>query len=94
MNEMQKKFFEYLAVIQEDCVQICLNEHKCRDKTIESMLYSVTYEMTTEIMELIDGYSTYSNHRHDLVDTVTGKRLKENPFIELHDQTEGMLRYE
>ncbi|MBQ8166599.1 MAG: hypothetical protein IJZ96_06155 [Lachnospiraceae bacterium] len=58
------------------------------------MLYDVTYEVVTEIMELIDGYSGYSDNKHDIINTVTGKRLKENPAIELHDWTEGFLRYE
>ncbi len=51
-------------------------------------------EMTTSIMEMIDGYSGYSSDKHDIVNVVTGERLKTNPFIELHDQTDGILRYE
>ena len=34
-------------------------------------------------MELIDGYSGYSANQHDIINIVTGERLKENPFIEL-----------
>ncbi len=94
MNEMQQRFFEYLAGIQEDCVEICMIQHKCSDEYVRSMLYDVTYQVVTEIMELIDGYSKYSGDRHDIINTVTGERLKENPFIELHDQTEGFFRYE
>lgn len=44
--------------------------------------------------EVIDGYSQYCGDNHDIINTVTGVYLKENPFIELHDQTEGFLRYE
>lgn len=94
MNEMQQRFFEYLAGIQEDCVEICMIQHKCSDEHVKSMLYDVTYEVVTEIMEMIDGYSKYSRDKHDIINTVTGEHLKENPSIELHDQTEGFLRYE
>ena len=94
MNELQKRFFEHLAGIQETCVEVCMIQHKCYDEHVKSMLYDATYEVVTEIMELIDGYSGYSDNKHDIINMVTGERLKENPFIELHDQTEGFLRYE
>ena len=94
MNELQQRFFEHLAGIQETCVEICMIQHKCNDEHVKSMLYDVTYEVVTEIMELIDGNSRYSDNKHDIINTVTGERLKENPSIELHDQTEGFLRYE
>lgn len=93
MNELQKKFFEHLSKIQETCVEVCMIQHKCDDERTKSMLYDVTYEVITEIMVMVDGYSTFSSNQHDIIDTVTGKRLKENPFIELHDQTEGFLKY-
>ena len=69
-------------------------QHKCSDEHVKRMLYDVTYEVITEIMGMIDGYSGYSGDKHDIVNTVTGEHLKDNPFIELHDQTEGFLRYE
>ncbi|GAA0792676.1 hypothetical protein GCM10008910_06340 [Faecalicatena orotica] len=94
MNELQKRFFEHLANIQESCVEICMIQHKCDDKTTKSMLYDVTYEAITQIMVMIDGYSTFSENKHDIVNTVTGEHLKENPSIELHDQTEEFLKYE
>ncbi len=93
MNEYQRKFFDYLANLQEECVQICMSQNKCTDKKIESMLYDVTYNMTTEIMTLIDGYSSFCSDKLDIVNTVTGECLKENPFIELHDATDGILKY-
>lgn len=93
MNKMQKDFFEYLAGIQEECVEICMCKHKCNDENVKKMLYDVTYDVITEMMVMIDGYSGYSDNKHDIVNTVTGEHLKENPFIELHDQTEGYLRY-
>ncbi len=94
MNKTQRNFFEYLAGLQEDCVEICMLEHKCNDENVKKMLYDVTYVMVTRMMEMIDGYSRYSSDKHDIVNMVTGEFLKENPFIELHDQTEGILRYE
>ena len=94
MNKTQQHFFEYLARIQENCVEICMTQHKCGEEHVKRMLYDVTYEVITEIMEMIDGYSGYSGDKHDIINTVTGEHLKDNPFIELHDQTEGFLRYE
>jgi len=94
MNKTQQDFFEYLAAIQYECVEICMCEHKCLDENVKKMLYDVTYNVITDIMVMIDGYSGYSGDKHDIVNTVTGEHLKESPFIELHDQTEGFLRYE
>lgn len=94
MNEHQQKFFAYLFQIQISCVEICMIEHKNHDPEIERMLYDVTYHVITSIMEMIDGYSTFSPDKYDIINTVTGERLKENPFIELHDQTDGLLKYE
>lgn len=54
-------------------------------------MYEVTYDVITEIMEMIDGYSGFSSEKHDIVNLITGEHLKENPDIELHDQTEGVL---
>ena len=51
-------------------------------------------QVVTEIMELIDGYSRYSDNKHDIINTITGECLKVNPPIELHDKTEVFLRYE
>ncbi len=94
MNKTQQKFFEHLAAIQDTCVESSMSEHKCDDEHVKKMLYDVTYEVITEVMTMIDGYSQYSGDRHDIVNMVTGEHLKENPFIELHDQTEEFLRYE
>lgn len=94
MNELQRRFFEYLAQMQESCVEICMMQHNCNDEKIKSMLYDATYEVITEIMELIDGYSSFSSDKHDIVNMVTGEHLKADPFIELHDQTEEMLKCE
>lgn len=93
MNDLQRKFFEYLAQIQKSCVETCMAEHKNDDEETKQMLYDVTYNVITEIMEMIDGYSAFSEQKHDILNTVTEERLKESPFIELHDQTEDFLRY-
>ena len=37
--------------------------------------------MTVAIMELIDGYSSFSSDKFDIINTVTGERLKEKPFV-------------
>ena len=92
MNELQKKFVEYLSWFQESSVECCMAEHRSNDEDIRQMLYEVTYDMAVSIMELIDGYSMYSNDKHDIVNTVTGVRLKQNPFIELHDILDGHMK--
>lgn len=55
------------------------------------MLNEATYDMAVHIMELIDGYSGYSADQHDIINIVTGERLKEKPFIELHDILDGKM---
>lgn len=93
MNDMQKKFFKHLADIQYTCVESCLVQYKkYDDNETRAMLYDITYEFAVRIMEMIDGYSAYSSDRHDIINTVTGEHLKENPFIELHDQLEGIMK--
>ena len=88
MNSTQQRFFQQLAQIQEACVQRAL----AGPGSLEDRLYHVSYEMAAGILELIDGYSPFSSDRYDLVNTVTGERLKEQPFLELHDHLEEFLR--
>ena len=88
MNPTQRRFFQQLARIQEACVQRAL---ACPGRE-EDRLCQVSYEMAAGILELIDGYSPFSSDRHDLVNTLTGERLKERPFLELHDHLEEFLR--
>ena len=88
MNPTQRRFFQQLARIQEACVQRAL---ACPGRE-EDRLCQVSYEMAAGILELIDGYSPFSSDRHDLVNTLTGERLKERPFLELHDHLEEILR--
>ena len=92
MNDLQNRFIEYLVSFQETSVESCMAEHKCENEEIRKMLNQVTYDMAVSIMELIDGYSGYSADKHDIVNTVTGERLKENPFVELHDVLDGRLK--
>lgn len=92
MNDLQNKFVEYLTEFQKTSVETCMAKHKCDDERIRQMLNEATYDMTVSIMELIDGYSEYSSDKHDIINTVTGERLKENPFIELHDVLDGKMR--
>lgn len=92
MNDKQKKFAKYLSDVQEQVVESCMAEHNCTNKETRKILYAATYDMAAGIMEAIDGYSSFSSDRHDIVNTVTGERLKENPFIELHDILEDYLK--
>ena len=92
MNETQKRFFAHLASVQEESVRRCLAKHNNTDSTTEALLYEVTSSAIADILTMIDGYSTYSKDRHDLVNMVTGQKLKEDPSIELHDQIEEYLK--
>lgn len=93
MNALQKKFFEHLANIQKECVEICMAQYGVTDEKIKKMLYDITYENTARILETIDGGSDFSSDRYDIINTVTQERIKENPFIELHDQIETYLEF-
>lgn len=93
MNKLQQRFFDHLAQIQDSAVQQCMREHHDHAPKTQAMLYDVTYQVLTELLALIDGCSGFSDHRHDLVDMVTGAHLKENPFLQLHDQTDALLQH-
>ena len=62
--------FQYIGV------ESCLAKHKCDNDKIKQMLYETTYDIAVSIMELIDGYSDFSSDRHDIINTVTGEKLK------------------
>lgn len=91
-NKFQHKFFKYISDIQDDEVQIALSKYKNGDD-IESLLLDVTYNVIVEIMTMIDGYYRDST-RLDVINTETGDKLKENPFIELHDSICDYIKYE
>lgn len=83
LNAFQKKFMQAMVDVQEWCVVDALyGKHNYASR--EEELYAVTSEVIYRIMELIDGYS-YDMGRLNVVCEKTGEKLKENPFIELHD---------
>lgn len=92
MNELQKRFFIHLADVQKECVETCMAEYGITDENIKNMLYDVTYENTSKILEILDGYSSFSSDRHDIVNTVTHEKINDDPCIELHDYAETYLK--
>ncbi|MGN6713756.1 hypothetical protein [Anaerocolumna jejuensis] len=92
LNQFQKTILNAIASEQEETVQIAMCQYKDGDD-IENLLYNTTYELIAGIMTLIDGY-TNDNIKLDIVDRLTGDRLKEKPFIELHDRIADFIKYE
>ena len=97
-NEYQKRFFEYIASIQETAVEVTLGEHKlyeheCCD-AIRSLLYDATGNILVLFMEMIDGYSAFSKDKLDIINSETLQGVKENPFIELHDDICDYIKFE
>lgn len=88
-NEYQKQFFEHIAILQETAVEITLGENKLygheQCDEIRALLYDATGYVLVYLMELIDGYSNFSKDKLDIINSRTMQRVKENPFIELHD---------
>lgn len=97
-NEYQNRFLEYIADIQESCVEITLAEHKITDKQkygeMKSLMMEATFNVIVDIMEMIDGYSGFTEDKLDIINKKTGECLKENPFIELHDAVCEFVKYE
>ena len=84
MNHEQRKFLECMGYLQERCVQSALC---CRDKQdTESLLYDATGRLIADIMAVLDGYD-------DAVGQLS-VRLKEEPFIELHDAVVDFIKFE
>ena len=98
MNDYQKDFLQYIADMQETRVEITLGQHKLYEHEecdkIRELLYDATHGMIYDIMEMIDGYSTFAEDKLDIINTRTGKCLKKEPFIELHDAVCEFIRYE
>lgn len=92
-NPYQKEFFAHLSAIQESVVQIALSKHKPNDD-IEDLLYEVTYDVLAELFTCIDGYGSFSTDKMDIVNMRTGKGLKQDPFLELHDAIAAYLKWE
>lgn len=84
LNIFQTHFMEALADIQEQCVADALyGKHNFSSR--EDELYALTSEVIFRIMELVDGYGYIDVGKLDIICEKTGERLKDNPFIELHD---------
>lgn len=79
LNGFQKEFMETLADVQENCVQIALSQND------DQFLENKYYEITSEIMEIIDGYGNPNIGRLTVTCDKSGESLKDNPYIELHD---------
>lgn len=91
-NAYQKDFFEKLAHMQEETVQIALRKYKS-DDNVEDLLYEVTYDVLAELMTWIDGYGNFCTDKMDIVNMRTGQALKQEPFIELHDVIADYLKW-
>ena len=84
LNVFQIQFMKAVADIQKQCVADALyGNHEYASR--EDELYAVTAEVICRIMELIDGYGHLDMGKLDIICGKTGERLKEKPFIELHD---------
>lgn len=92
-NADQKKFLEQISAIQESVVQIALSQYK-PDDDIENLLYAVTYDVLADVFTYIDGYGSCCADKMDIVNMQTGKGLKQDPFIELHDAIADYLKWE
>lgn len=88
LNSFQKEFMEMLTEIQYQCVQVALCQKK---QCLEDMLYDVTADVIVAIMENIDGYG--SMRKLDVVCCDTKEKLKQNPYIELHDVVCDYIKY-
>lgn len=84
LNVFQIQFMKAVADIQESCVSGALGrKHDFPSRKEE--LYALTSEVIYRMMELIDGYGHLDVGKMDIICEKTGKRLKKDPFIELHD---------
>lgn len=92
-NAYQKDFFEKLSYMQEETVQIAFGKYKPGDD-VENLLYEVTYDVLAELMTWIDGYGNFCTDKMDIVNMHTGKGLKQEPFIELHDVIADYLKWQ
>ena len=84
LNMFQIRFMKAISDVQEWCVSHALYG-KHNYASCEEEMYAVTSEVIYRIMELIDGYGYLDIGKMDIICEKTGERLKQNPFIELHD---------
>lgn len=85
LNAFQIQFMKSVADIQKQSVASAL--YGKQDRILrEEELYALTSEVIYRMMELLDGYGNHSAMgKLDIICGKTGERLKEKPFIELHD---------
>lgn len=97
-NDYQNSFLQFIADMQETRVDITLGQYKLYEhedyEKIRKLLLDATHGMIVDIMEMIDGYSSFTSDKMDIINTKTGKRLKTDPFIELHDDVCDYIKYE
>lgn len=89
--EKQKEFFEILASIQDNAVQIAHSNYKKGDD-VENLLYDTSFNVIVDIMVLIDGYYSHSSLKMDLIDKETGMSMRTG--TELHDDCVEYIKYE
>lgn len=88
MKQIQKDFFECLAKIQMDTVNIMLC-NKNNYKSTEEILLDITYDTIVRVMELIDGHYE-KKVKYDLIDRNTLESVKSG--AELHDLCADFLK--
>ena len=89
-NPFQQKVLRAIAAQQAQAVELARARYALGDGEAD-MLYDVTGELLLQVMALIDGY-VQGDIQLDLVNRHTGQRLKEEPFLELHDALAEYLR--
>lgn len=97
-NNYQNAFLQHIADMQETRVEVTLGQHGLYEhedcEKIRELLLDVTHGMIYDIMEMIDGYSSFTSDKMDIINTKIGKGLKMDPFIELHDAVCDFIKYE
>lgn len=97
-NDYQNAFLQHIADMQEIRVEVTLGQHKLYEhenyEAIRKLLLDATHGMIYDIMEMIDGYSSFTSDKMDIINTKTGQCLKTEPFIELHDAVCDFIKYE
>ncbi|MDE5983735.1 MAG: hypothetical protein K2H13_00565 [Eubacterium sp.] len=91
MNDFQIEFMQHLSLIQERNVQIALSKHS-NIENLEDILYETTFDLITDILTLADGYDSSFKYKIKILNE-DNKNIKEDPFIEFHDQVEKHLKY-
>lgn len=90
LNGFQREFLGTLADIQEYCVQVALGQND--EERLKDKYYDITSEVIIRIMEVIDGYCNQNIGKLKVICEKSGERLKDNPYIELHDMVCDYLK--